>query len=101
MRMSYIKLYDLLHGLPLTKFDYTTHSQARVSKVHFRVHLFFWFFNPVFVINYMGLLLFHNFFRLKNNFEKVVPTRPVRMTEHCQHFEMFLDSAGYGPLWQE
>ena len=52
-------------------------------------------------MNITCLLVFHNFFRLKNNFEKVFPTTLVRMTEHGQHFEMFLDSAVCGPRLRE
>ena len=74
---------------------------ARVLNVHFRVHIFLCFFNPVLVINITGLLVFHNFLCLKNDFEHVFTTTLVRMTEHCQCFEMFLDSTGCGPLWKE
>ena len=77
-----------------------THT-VRVSNVHFRVHIFLCFFNPVLVLNMKGLLVFHNFLCLKNDFEHVLMTNLVRMTEHCQRFEMFLDSTVCGPLWQE
>ena len=77
-----------------------THTE-RISNVHFRVHIFLCFFNPVLVINISGLLVFQNFLCLKNDFEHVLTTTHVRMTEHCQRFVMFLDSTGCGPLWQE
>ena len=70
-----------------------THK-ARVSNVHFRVHIFLCFCNPVLAINITGLLVFHNFLCLKND-EHVFTTTLVRMTEHCQRFEMFLDSTGW------
>ena len=35
---------------------------------------------------------------MKINFEQVLPITLVRMTQHCQHFEFFLDSTGCGPL---
>ena len=73
-----------------------THT-PRVSNVHFRVHIFLCFFKPVFLINITGLLVFHNFLCLKNDFEHVLTTALVWVTEHCQHFEMFLDSNGCGP----
>ena len=77
-----------------------THT-ARVSNVHFRVIIFLCFFNPVLMINITGLLVFHDFLCLKNDFEHVLTTTLVRMTEHCQRFEMFLDSTGCGLMWQE
>ena len=80
MSMSYIKFYGLLHCLPLRKFECSTHSQAKVSKVHFRDHILFCFFNPVIVINITGLFVFYNIFRLKNYFEKVLPTIFVRIS---------------------
>ena len=96
MSMPYIKFYGLLHCLPHRKCEC---FKARVSKVHFRVHIFC-FLNPALVINITGLLIFQNLLCLKNNFEQVLPTTLVRMTEHCQRFEMFLISTGCGPLWQ-
>ena len=60
MSMSYIKFYGLLHCLPLKRGS--THSQAKISQVHFRVHIFLCFFNPVHLINITSLLIFHNFF---------------------------------------
>ena len=97
LRMSNNKLYGLLHCLLIRKFECSLHSKARVSIFLFRVHVFLWYFNPVLVINITGLLVFHNFFCMSNNFGKVLPTTPVWMTEHCQHFEMFLDNTGFGP----
>ena len=66
-----------------------THT-ARVSNIHFRVHIFLCFFNPVLVINFTGLLVFHNFLCLMNDFEHVLTTTLVRMTEHCHCFVMFV-----------
>ena len=99
MSMSYIIVHytaSLLENIRVP----LTHT-ARVSDVHFRVHIFLCFFNPVLVINITGLLVFHNFLCLKNDLEHVLTTTLVRMTEHSQRFVMFLDSTGCGPLWQE
>ena len=74
-----------------------THT-ARVSNLHFGVHIFLCFFNAVLVKNITGLLVFHNFLCFKNDFEHVLTTIQVRMAEHCQRFEMFLNSTGCGPL---
>ena len=92
MSMSYILVHytaSLLDNVSVP----LTHT-ARVSNVHFRVHIFLCFFNPVLVIKIMDLLVFHIFLCLKNDFE--LTTTLVRMTEDCQRFEMFLDSTGCG-----
>ena len=65
-----------------------THT-ARVSNVHFRVQIFLCFFNAVLVINITGLLVFHIFLCLKKDFEHVLTTTLVRMTEHCQCLKCF------------
>ena len=97
--MSYIMIH--YYASPLENVSVPLTHTARVSNVHFRVHILLCFYNAVLVINITGLLVFHNFLCLKNNFEHVLTTTLVRMTELCQRFEMFLDSTGCGPLWQE
>ena len=74
MSMSYFKFHGLLHCLPLRKFECSTDSEARVSKVHFRVYIFLCFSNPVHIIIITGLLVFSNFFPIKiKNFWKGPP----------------------------